>query len=120
MAFIRFAKWLRQRYQFPIRMPVYLFPGEYIVTMKGESVTASFFAPDDSNVEPFIRVATGDYPKLKADRGRDDALAAFICSLAHEVVHYQQWLSTGRTLERGVARKAVAILRQYERETPHP
>jgi hypothetical protein len=31
----------------------------------GERVSASFFAPNDRNEEPFIRIATGDYGQLK-------------------------------------------------------
>src|ERR1700712_2742462 len=86
-AFIRFAKWLRQEYEFPIRVPVYLFPSEQIITMHGERGSASFFAPLDRSVEPLIRVATGDYVQLKEKHGRDDALAICLHSFAHEVVH---------------------------------
>src|SRR5262245_11522701 len=94
-ALVRFARWLRQEHAFPIRVPVYLHPQAYVETMHGRKSSASFFAPWDRGVEPYIRIATGDYPSLKAERGRDDALAAFITSLAHEIVHYQQWVRTG-------------------------
>ncbi len=75
-AIIRFARWLRREYEFPIRVPVYLFPSERIVTIHGEIVCASFFAPWNRRVEPYIRIATGDYAQLRNERGRDDALAA--------------------------------------------
>ncbi|NQT12279.1 MAG: hypothetical protein HQ582_06005 [Planctomycetes bacterium] len=119
-ALIRFARWLRKYYDFPVRVPVYLSPRERILTTHGQKVSASFFAPFDRDVEPFIRIATGDYCALKEERGRDNALAAFICSLAHEVVHYQQWLRTGETWERGVVRKATTMLRRYESTVEHP
>ncbi len=110
---IRFARWLRMQYDFPIRVPVYLFPYDHVITMDGKKVSASFFAPFRRNVEPFIRIATGDYGTLVRKVGRDNALAAFICSLAHEVVHYQQWVATSETWERGVSVAARGILRRY-------
>lgn len=119
-AFIRFARWLRQKYEFPIRVPVYLFPSEQIVTMDGHRVSASFFAPNDRYEEPFIRIATGDYWQLKRERGRDGALAAFLHSFAHELVHYQQWVATGATSERGVVLRARRIVERYATSTDHP
>jgi len=119
-AILRFAAWLRRNYHFPIRVPVYLFPGEWIVTCDGERVTASFFAPWDRNVEPFIRIATGDYPSLKRARGRDNALAAILISFAHEVLHYRQWVETGEVWERGVVRQASAMVRRYAMTVDHP
>jgi hypothetical protein len=88
--------------------------------MHGEYVSASFFAPWKRDEEPFIRVATGDYPTVKAARGRDNALAAFLQSFAHEVVHYQQWVSTGMTTERGVVVRAKRMLEMYASTVDHP
>ena len=119
-ALVRYAGWLRREYDFPIRVPVYLSLKERIVTVDGEVVTASFFAPWNRSVEPYIRIATGDYLALKRQRGRDDALAAFITSLNHEVVHYQQWVKTGRVWERGVDRKAMAMLQAYAATVDRP
>lgn len=105
---------------FPMRVPVYLFPSPTIFTQEGAQVTASFFAPFSRDVEPFIRIATGDYPVLKRSRGRDNALAAFIMSFSHEIVHYQQWLEKGRVSERGVAAKATSMLGAYSAEVKRP
>ena len=117
---MRYAKWLRCHYEFPIRVPVYLSPHEEIVTMHGRKVCASFFAPWDRKEEPYIRMATGDYPAMKKERGRDNALASIINSLSHEVVHYQQWVETGEIWERGVGVKATAMLRRYARDVDRP
>lgn len=119
-ALLRFAKWMRLNYAFPIRVPVYLSPRERIITCDGKFVAASFFAPWDRNVEPYIRIATVDYPSLKSERGRDNALAAILISFAHEVVHYRQWVETGEVWERGVARKASAMVRRYAMTVDHP
>lgn len=119
-ALIRFARWLRCKYDFPIRVPVYLSPEKEIRTIHGNKVSASFFAPFDRNVEPYIRIATGDYEDLKRERGRDNALAAFITSLSHEIIHYRQWIDTGDVWERGVAVKSEGILGRYAADVDHP
>ncbi len=119
-ALIRYARWLRANYEFPIRVPVYLLPSEFVTTIVGAKCSASFFAPFDQTIEPYIRIATGDYPALAAESGRDNALASFIISMSHEVVHYRQWIETGDIWERGVARRAVTMLRQYEKSVDKP
>lgn len=116
----RFAKWLRKEYRFPIRVPVYLNQHRRFVTIEGEEVTASFFAPSDPNTEPYIRIATGDFDELALDSCKNDALASYICSLAHEIIHYQQWIKDGCTFEKGVAKEAVAILRRYAQTVDEP
>lgn len=119
-ALVRYASWLRMNYEFPIRVPAYLSARELIRTIHGTKVAASFFAPWDRNVEPYIKIATGDYLSLKKEIGRDNALAAFISSMSHEIVHYRQWVETGDIWERGVERKAVTMLRRYELTVDHP
>jgi hypothetical protein len=119
-ALIRYARWLRADFEFPIRVPVYLYPHSFLVTGDGRECSACFFEPYDRQVEPYIRVATGDYPQLKRELGRDNALAAFIVSLSHEVVHYQQWTAGITVSERGVAARAVRMLRAYEQTTGRP
>jgi hypothetical protein len=96
VALIKFARWLRSEYEFPIRVPVYLSPNKFIRTMHSDDVSASFFAPWDCNAEPYIRIATGYYKQLKEDHVRDNALSSFIISLSHEIVHYRQWVETRR------------------------
>ena len=119
-AVIRFARWLRKQYAFPVRVPVYLSPRERLITMHGTTATATFFAPWDPDVEPYIRVATGDYPLEIAERGRDDALAAYLDSVAHEIVHYLQWVETGETTERGVVVRASNMIDRYALTVDHP
>lgn len=119
-AIVRYARWLRQQVEFPIRVPVYLRPEDEVITMHGGRASASFFAPWDRAEEPFIRIATGDYPALRRELGRDHALAAYLCSLAHEVIHYRQWVETGAMWERGVARRAVSMVDRYALTTDHP
>ena len=119
-AVVRFAAWLRLYYEFPVRLPVYLSPRARLLTIDGEVVTASFFAPEVPTEEPYIRVATGDYPKLCKECGHDNALAAYLASVAHEIIHYQQWIDSGETWERGVASRAKKIVDAYATHVRHP
>lgn len=119
-ALIRFSRWLRLNYDFPIRVPVYLRPELELTNMHGESCSASFFAPWDTTVEPYIRIATGEYEAEKKRHGRDDALAGYLGSLAHEVVHYQQWVKDSNLHERGVVAKASSMVKRYALTTEHP
>lgn len=119
-ALIRFAKWLRNNYEFPIKVPVYLRPERQLITIHGERCSATFFAPWDKTVEPYIRIATGDYEDNKKQRGRDNALAGYLASLAHEIIHYQQWIKNNDLSERGVAVKASNIVDKYALTVDHP
>jgi hypothetical protein len=117
---IRYAAWLRANYEFPIRLPVYLLPGKDYLTVEGQVSEVSFFAPINRRHEPYIRIATGAYPMEAREIGRDNALAAYICAVSRQIVHYQQWISTGRVHNRGVDRQAAQMLRRYRGVTQHP
>lgn len=117
----RFAAWVVANHEFPIRVPVYLYPSRHLITISGERVASSFFAPDDPADTPYIRIATGDYPSLKKKIGRNNALAAYITSLSHQLINYQQWIRSGRfQKESSVAKKAIKMLRQYEKTVDRP
>ena len=88
--------------------------------MHRELADGSFVAPFDRNVEPYIRIATGDYPAIRRERGRDNALAEMIGCLGHEIIHYQQWIATGELWERGVGRQKTTLLHRYSSTVDHP
>ena len=117
---MRYARWLRTQVEFPVRVPVYLLPGEFVRSSKGELWSASIFLPWDRSEEPYIKIATGDYPKLKRLWGRDNALAAYLHSLSHEVVHYRQWVETGGFSERGVVVRAGKMVERYSQTVNEP
>ena len=65
----------------------------------GELCSATFFGTFDLHEEPYIRIAVGDYEDLLKERfhgdvqeAKDNALAAILCSIAHELSHYFQWI----------------------------
>ncbi len=123
-AFMKFARWLRSEYEFPLRVPVYVKMGKTIRTMDGENAVGSFFEPDSCTVEPYIRIATGDYLELREQHGRDNALAMILMTLAHELTHYYQWINDlhlseiGR--ERQATRYANLIIDAYAMTCEHP
>jgi hypothetical protein len=91
-ACLEFAKWLRSEFEFPIRVVVYLKKDYQIKSQADkELVSSTFFGPFDKKVEPYIRVATGDYLELLEESGQDDALAAILGSIARQLGHYYQW-----------------------------
>ena len=95
-----------------------------------------FFGPIDLHEEPYIRIAVGDYEDLLRERfhgdiqeGKDNALAAILCSIAHELSHYFQWIKDQEAwceledhtkYERQAAYYAREIVRDYADVVDHP
>lgn len=119
-----FVYWLRSEYYFPLRIPIYVKASKYLTTLDGDKVVGSFFEPFDYSVEPYIRIATGDYETLKQSIGKDNALASILLSIAHELTHYYQWINNieltpiGR--ERQATRYAHFIVDEYALTREHP
>ncbi|MFE0508308.1 hypothetical protein ACWF7H_29555 [Peribacillus butanolivorans] len=111
---IKFCKWLRTQMEFPVRVVIYL-KKDYQIKNRTtkQMVTATFFAPYDKNVEPFIRIATGDYSELIEERGTKDALYAMLDSIAHEIIHYQQWLENRELNEEEAEEKGYILVDSY-------
>jgi len=116
---MKFAKWLRKKYSFPLRVTVYLSLRKTIIG-NGKTCSASIFLPFERSVEPYIRISTGDYLEVKKTLGRNNALAGILNSLAHEVVHYHQWWESRETSERQAVRKAESMIVSYSRTTSRP
>lgn len=122
-----FVQWMRSYYIFPMRVPIYLKNREYVVSRSGEQCSAIFFEPFEKNVEPYIRISVGDYPMLLENWGKDNALAAILHSIAHELTHYFQWLkaeNTGETRQKAREKQARyyadMILIDYAETRDHP
>ena len=89
---IKFCKWLRSIYQFPMRVPIYFKNGKFLISDDNEEISADFWGPLDKNLEPYIRIAVGDYIDLKKEKRRDNAICSVLGSIIHELSHYYQWL----------------------------
>ncbi len=123
-ALMRFVKWLRANYEFPIKLNVYVKSKPRITARDGERVCGIFFRPDNYGDIPYIKLATGDYAELASESGRDDALASIIWTFAHELTHYYQYASKAKLTLRGeeiqASHYAIKILRLYAETTKHP
>ena len=119
-----FCSWLRTEYYFPVRIPIYLKSSYKIKASDGEMVCATFFEPTDRKHEPYIRISTGDYLEMLHEDGKDNALAAIIGTIAHELTHYFQWINDIQLTEIGEERQANAyagfILDEYKGTREHP
>lgn len=91
-ASIEFCRWLRKNYEFPIRVIIYFKKEEYVLTKEGLRSSAIFSSPYDKSREPHIKIATGDLKEIALDCGEENALGALLCTIAHELSHYYQWL----------------------------
>ena len=116
--------WLRTKYEFPVRVRIYVKSSARLKAKNGEMVCGTFFRPADRNVEPYIRVSTGDYFDLLKKRGKDDALASIIWTTLHELTHYFQWLNDFKLTLIGEERQATIyatkILSEYAETREHP
>ena len=69
-------------------------------------------------------IATGDYQETLQSRGRDNALAGILFTIAHELTHYQQWLNQLSMTQRGKEWQATfyanRMLDEYAETTDHP
>ena len=118
------VNWMRREYYFPKRVRVYVKEKRRIKAKNGENVCGTFFRPADRNVEPYIKISTGDYFELLEQRGKDNALAAILYALMHELTHYFQWVNDIDLTLIGEERQATnysrLIMREYAETRDHP
>ena len=123
-AIMNCVKWLRSEYIFPKKIRIYVKSARRIKAQNGENVCGTFFRPADRNKEPYIKVATGDYFELLAQRGRDNALSAILQTIMHELTHYFQWLNDLPLTLIGEERQATIYSRRlmydYSETRDHP
>lgn len=120
-----FISWLRLRYVFPKRIRLYIKRDRRIKCKYSQEIACGvFFRPADRNIEPYIKIATGDYIELVQKYGVDNALAKILWSIAHELTHYFQWLNdldlTFIGEERQATNYANIILAEYAQTREHP
>jgi hypothetical protein len=119
-ALLRFARWLRTTHDFPVRVPVYLRPNPTLTSLSGKTCVSTFFRPDDPTVEPYIRIATGNYTEEKEIQGRDSALCGYLSSLAYQLVNYLDWIEGTERTNRQVRKQADRIIDSYADCVDHP
>ena len=113
LACIEFSKWLRKKYEFPVKLNVYIKSNRFIISKKKEQVSATIFCPFNKTHEPYIKVSTGDYEEMKLRNGIYSAIMAILCSFAHEIVHYFQWIEDRQFKEKEAKVKSVEIVEEF-------
>lgn len=111
------GKWMRRRFEFPIRVVVYLKEEKGIISSTGEEVSATFFAPYQKSEEPYIKIATGDYEEMVRTCDEGFAIYPYLVSMAHEIVHYQQWLDDRPFDEEEAERESERIVDNFIEQT---
>lgn len=124
-AILLFGKWIRTQYVFPARVIVYVKSTLRVRARDGDMVYSVCWRPGNMEEYPVIRMATGDYPQLLANQGRDNALASILFDIAQNLTHYFQWLKeidyqSERQEEIQAERCANRILDKYALTTDHP
>lgn len=113
-----FARWLRRTIAFRHPVRVTVVPQTTVIGLDGAPGWAVFLIPsDDYTAGDVVRIflAGGKLPLLESHyRLRPDTARARLAhDLAHEIVHYEQWRDSQRISERGVNRRAAALVRSY-------
>lgn len=115
---LKFAKWLRKEFKFPLRLNVYVKHDYRIRAKDGDMVVGTIWRPEDYNSYPYIRLATGDYCELIEERGKENAMWAILATFAHELTHYYQHINNLQLTMIGEERQANAytnrILNAYD------
>ena len=119
-----FCCWLRKKYYFPVRVPVYIRNKYKVKAFDGEMVKAFFGYYQERSHEPYVSVAVGDYSRVLNKWGKDNALSSILGSIAHELTHYFQWINGLELTERGEERQANTyvdyIMDEYKETHDHP
>lgn len=120
-----YAAFLRKEFFFPLRVVVYIKNKYKIIAMDGDKVYGTFWRMDDDyTVEPYCRIAAGDYEDLCVKWGKDEALTAILLTIGHELTHYFQWINslqlTAIGMERQATKYARYVLDDYAETRDHP
>lgn len=113
-----FARWLRRRVSFRHPVLVTVVPHATVMGLDGAPGWAVFLIPGpEHGSSDLVRIflAGGKLRVLETRYrlGRRPALVRLAQDLAHEVVHYEQWRDRRVVSERGVNRRAEALVRAY-------
>lgn len=104
-----FCEWVRDNYDFPIRLPIYFKASKQVKAPDGTLVSGKCFLPTDRMEEPHISIATGDFEQVKASSSVENAIFAQLCSIAHEITYYYQWINDLELSEKRAERQAIQI-----------
>ncbi|HEX7050640.1 MAG TPA: hypothetical protein VF188_10595 [Longimicrobiales bacterium] len=120
-----FARWLRRelRFRHPVRVTVV--PHATVMGHEGAAGWAVFmippadYAPGDV-VRIFVGAGKVDVLERRYGLEPPDSVVRLLHDLAHEAVHYEQWRDGRPVTERGVNRRAEALVARYVEWSARP
>ncbi|PJI07265.1 MULTISPECIES: tetratricopeptide repeat protein [Clostridium] len=111
---IEFARWLRKKYIFPIRLTIYIRYEYKSKANNSDKFLASFLEPDSEKYNPHIRV------EVKNHRDDVDDTNEFrkyiLISIAHEIIHYMQWIKKVDFCEKEAEYKSEKLVQLFIKE----
>ena len=87
--FLNFAKWVRNKYVFPVHLTVYILNQEKVMLRDGSLKYGSFrWYPKRS---PRIKIPAKVEMELLEECSLEEIYEMILSSLVHEISHYYQW-----------------------------
>lgn len=111
-----FTEWLLKTIPFPRKLSIHLINKSELITSKGEAATGSFFAPFDPAKTSQIKIAVGDFQDESKECGASFVLQNYYYTLAHEIIHYQQWIEKKPFREREANSKAEDLVDRFVKD----
>lgn len=117
----QFARWLRREIRFRHPVQVTVVPHALVMGHDGAAAWGVFLIPPDDYVPgdvTRIYLAGGAVEVLEwhYQVAPSESTRKLMHNLAHEIVHYEQWRDGRTVCERGVNRRAAALVRAYRLE----
>ncbi len=117
--YIRFAKWLRKTYVFPVHVRVSVLNRERVRLKNGADAYGSFrWYP---RRPPNIRIPSKIEPHLYAQFSMEELYEQVLSSLVHELTHYYQWYldleQSNAVSERQANHYRYRIIHRFHKET---
>lgn len=113
LAFQEFRKWLKDNISFPIKINVYITAEYRVFTKDNIKATGIFGTPGTKNKYPYIKLATGDFDELAIKIGYYNGMMCILQTFAHEITHYQQWVSDKDFTERLANKESLKLVNKY-------
>lgn len=108
---IEFGKWIRTELDFPVTVTVYL-RSKYISKINNkETFLSAFYVPDSRGYNPYIRVDVENHKDNLNDI--NEFRKSILVSIAHEIIHYMQWLEELDFCEEDAENKSEQLVEKF-------
>jgi len=113
-AMLKFTGWLRNNYDFPIHLNIYLLNVWDIYTSWGKKCTTVYREPLKTCKKPIIKCAVADYTQLILSQGgKNNALYSIIYDVAKYFIYYQSWCLNKGWSKSTINRRYKTLLQNY-------